>query len=313
MTTHQQHIFHRLFTRLVIFISLVQFSYVQLQAQNDTLYAIICAATLVNDIGSGCEASALQIEQTIGFAGALCGMPVKYYFCKGSDFQKDFILRTLDSINPRTNDAIFFFATSHGFNMADSTTRYPYLVAHPTRESTLAACEVEEFGLSLEKEVYATLEKKNARLTVVLGEACNTVIEWRLPEQYNAMNLNCAARMKDLFANSRGKVIGASSKPGQASWTDPSNGGVYTQSFINAMNDLLASPKPVSWDDQMEKTRQYSISHAQKAKLPGGQESIHDVQIQSAVFFIDEYDQPVEYIEPIKYFPAQLNPDKKQK
>ena len=129
--------------------------------------------------------------------------------------------------------------------------------------------EFDVYGLSLEKEVMKTLQKKGARLTIAMAEACNTIIDIPTPKRYNAMNVNIGKRLEELFIYESGSLIASSSVIDQRSWTDDKDGGIYTNMFINALNEVISSDKKAKWETVFSLTTEYTKDYAKD--IPNGQ------------------------------------------
>jgi hypothetical protein len=253
-------------------------------SQAQKIHAILCGATSVADIGKGCQSSLDLMENALTYIGTQTGMEVEFTLLTGSDFVKDKIETTISDIDAGEDDVIFFYSTSHGFNYNNRISRFTFIGAHPTKIE-MTKSELNKFGLSLEKEVYQPLMNKNARLTVAMAEACNTIVDIPAPSTYNAMNVNISKRLKELFLEAKGSAISTSSSLDQRSWTDPEDGGIYTNMFIEAMNDIISSKDKATWKNVFDKTESMTVAYADKEGLRGGQRpdsevNFHDVPIK---------------------------------
>lgn len=252
--------------------------------QAQTIHAILCGATNVADIGKGCQSSLDLMENALTYVGAQTGMEVEFTFLNGNDFRKDNILEAIQDLKVGDDDVIFFYSTSHGFNYNNNPSKFTFIGAHPNKIE-MTRSELESFGLSLEMEVYRPLMNKNARLTITMAEACNTVVDIPSPSTYNAMNVNIQKRLKELFLEAKGSAISTSSRVDQRSWTDPKDGGIYTNMFIEAMNEVIGSKNKAEWDDVFDKTESLTMAYAEKENLRGGQRPdtdtyFHDTPIE---------------------------------
>jgi len=248
------------------------------------IHAILCGATNVADIGKGCQSSLDLMENALTYIGAQTEMEVDFTFLTGKDFIKDKIQTTISDLDVGDDDVIFFYSTSHGFNYNNRISRFTFIGAHPNKIE-MTKSELNKFGLSLEKEVYQPLMTKNARLTVTMAEACNTIVDIPAPSTYNAMNVNISKRLKELFLEAKGSAISTSSTLDQRSWTDPEDGGIYTNMFIEAMNDIIGSKEKATWKNIFDKTESMTVAYADKEGLRGGQRpdsevNFHDVPIK---------------------------------
>ncbi|MFK7947339.1 MAG: caspase family protein [Saprospiraceae bacterium] len=242
------------------------------------IHAILAGSTNVSDIGKGCEISIKKMESALEYIEAQTGIDVKIIKITGNKFTKDNIIQEINNLNPKADDVVFFFSTSHGFNYNDMPSQYAFISAHPTKNE-MSRRELQVFGLSLEQEVYQPLRDKGARLTITLAEACNTVVDIAAPSSYQVMNVNIPKRLKELFLEQKGGVIASSSQINQRSWTDEENGGIYTNMFIEAMNTVITDSKKATWDDVMTKTNEYTKNYAASEGIRGGQNPISETDV----------------------------------
>lgn len=266
------------------------------------IHAILCGATNVTDIGKGCEASLTLMENALTYVGSQTGMEVEFTFLKGNDFEKSKIESAIQKISPGANDVVFFYSTSHGFNYNNNPSKFTFIGAHPNKVE-MTKSELTKFGMSLEHDVYRPLMTKNARLTITMSEACNTVVDIPAPSKYNAMNVNIQKRLKELFLEAKGSAISTSSRVDQRSWTDPKDGGIYTNMFIEAMNDVIGSKGEANWDNVFKKTESMTMAYAEKENLRGGQRPdtdtyFHDTPIKVKEDEKEEKKEGHDYVAP---------------
>ena len=252
-----------------------------------TIHAILAGATNVSDIGPGCQSSIKLMENALKYVGEQTDMKVKFTYCIGNDFNRDNIERAINNISPKSDDVIFFYSTSHGFNYNNNVSKYTFIGAHPTKIE-MTRSELHEFGMSLEKEIFEPLQMKGARLTLALSEACNTVVDIPAPTRYHAMNVNIPKRLKELFVEAKGSAISSSSRLDQRSWTDPKDGGIYTNMFISAMNDVISNDGTATWEEVFNRTEQYTSDYANNEGIRGGQRP------QTDTYF---HDTPIKVVE----------------
>lgn len=260
----------------LIVVALFFIGFTPMNAQQ--IHAILAGSTNVSDIGKGCEVSIKKMESALEYIEAQTGIDVEITKITGNKFTKDNIVQEINNLNPKADDVVFFFSTSHGFNYNDVPSQYAFISAHPTKNE-MSKRELQQFGLSLEQEVYQPLRDKGARLTITLAEACNTVVDIASPSSYQVMNVNIPKRLKELFLEQKGGVIASSSQIDQRSWTDEQDGGIYTNMFIEAMNTVITDSKKATWDDVMSKTNEYTKNYAASEGIRGGQNPISETDV----------------------------------
>lgn len=285
----------RMFMVTILVAFVVNFSTAQ------KIHAILCGATNVADIGTGCQSSLKLMENALIYVGKQTDMEVEFTFLTGNDFVKSNIVEAINKVKAGSDDVIFFYSTSHGFNYNNNPSRFTFIGAHPTKVE-MTRSEFTNFGLSLEHEVYQPLIAKNARLTITMAEACNTVVDIPAPSTYNAMNVNIQKRLKELFLEAKGSAISTSSRVDQRSWTDPEDGGIYTNMFIESMNEVIGGKEKATWENIFDKTERLTVAYAAKENLRGGQQPDSDTFFHDTPVKLkdekEKTEQPHDYIAP---------------
>lgn len=230
-------------------------------ASAQTIHAIVCGGTNIPDIGSGCQASVGLINDALEVIDGQSDMELKIYSITGNDFIRDNIVNTINNVNPGSDDVIFFYSTSHGFNYNDNISKYTFIMAHPNQPEGFD--QLDKYGLSLEKEIFNVLKAKGARLTITMAEACNNILDVPSPERYKALSPVVKRNIKALFKDYSGAVISCSSKLGQYSYTDLDNGGFYTNMFMEALNDAVTSSEIPTWEGLMKLTKKKTKGFAE--------------------------------------------------
>lgn len=245
------------------------------QGQEGRIKVILAGGTDITDIGPGCKVSVDLMKDAYDYIADVTGMEVDYSFCTGDNFNKEYILHVVDNVESGMYDAIVFFNSSHGFNYQNTVSQHTFFVAHPTESGSMSQEEFVTYGISLEKEIFNTLQTKGSPRVLVFSESCNQAINMEVPNMYKTMNLNIAKRLKELFLGPPVEMISSSSEYGQYSYTDNDMGGIYVNSLLHAMNDVTTKCDKASWDLVMSKTQNYVRQYADN--LDGGQTAIYDI------------------------------------
>jgi hypothetical protein len=246
---------------------------IDVQAQtNDKLYAIICGGTKIVDIGSGVQASVKMMRKSVKIIAENTGLELVEILVLGDDFTKKNIINALDKVNPSSNDVILFYSSSHGSNYTDKPSEYTFFLAKPYTNVISSVNELHQVSVSLEFDVYDILKNKGARLTIAMAEACNTINGFEAPPNYKKMETAQVTRLKELFLETSGSVISCSSEYGTYSYTDLEKGGFYTNKFLTALNEVLASSETATWERVMNltgvKTNNYAIKRGEVGQNP---------------------------------------------
>ena len=170
---------------------------------------------------------------------------------KGRDFTTKNVIDAVRSIAPGQDDVVLFYYSGHGFRTKKKNTRWPYLYFHNNPPNPV------DFGWVVDE-----MGRKGARLTVVLTDSCNNVVNVQIRETQKALprNMSKAAQgYRELFLNTRGFIAAASSIPGETS-TATSSGSLFTLSFLKALRGEAVQPRP-TWKSLMQKGAGSRLNH----------------------------------------------------
>ncbi len=226
-----------------------------------TIHFIVFADTEDSSIGSSCNQTLkyLQGNMLVKLRRYIDDKDVKSYIYEGNDnFTRSKLNTTLSSLSTSYNDVIFFYYTGHGFN--NGTNDYPTLTLGKDGED-----------LSYRKkellDVYNTLKLKKHRLLIVIAEACN--------KQASGANIfdnspfeDDGAKFRSLFSASGDYMI-SSSKKGQASYSKTGSMGIFSRSFADAMDEMMAgtATTAVSWPALFRLISQKTVQKATQLKV----------------------------------------------
>ena len=149
------------------------------------------------------------------------------YKLYGNNFDKNNINSTIENLSIKDNDVVIFYYSGHGYNNTNNYNKFPYM-------------SLDGPDLSVES-IHEKLKNKNARLTLTIGDLCNSIPRMRnrtagqteIPFKSGFLFDN--QKLKKLFIETKGDLISTSSKKGQWSYTmgNDSNGH-FTNAFIDA-------------------------------------------------------------------------------
>lgn len=243
-----------------------------------TIHLVELTNDIIMDIGQQCSQDSKAMRSEVRGIAQLLGMNIQIYDVSGDQFSLIGLKRALKQLKASNDDVIVFHYSGHGFRFDDQEDEFPQLSLCPTGYEELL--DNNYVGLS---DVYEVLLAKQARLTIVLGDCCNSFLGAPRPITQTAFltrdrsNVSLE-KLRQLFINSRGSIISSAASPGEVSWCDLS-GGMYTNAFLQTLRSeisLLAEGEP-SWDNIISGT----ISQAQtrSAKLIKAQHGL----IKSAI------------------------------
>jgi hypothetical protein len=170
---------------------------------------------------------------------------------RGRDFTTKNVMDAVRSIAPARDDVVLFYYSGHGFRTKNKNTRWPYLYFHNKPPNPV------DFGWVVDE-----MARKGARLTLVLTDSCNNVVNVQIRETQKALpqGMSKAANgYRELFLNYRGLIAAASSIPGETS-TATSSGSLFTLSFLKALRGEVVRPRP-TWESLMQKGAGSRLRH----------------------------------------------------
>lgn len=221
-----------------------------------TLHLVVVANTSIGDIGAGCNVDKRNlVSEFRGISNSL-GVSFKKYIIEADNFTKAKTLLTLNSLTADENDIIIFVYRGHGFRWSDQTGTWPQMDLRSSSYTRLT--QNTTLGL---QEAYNIIQKKGARLNIVLADCCNNDIGINkiTGSPFMAMqskNIYDTEKLKQLFLASKGNILSCAASPGEYSWVNSATGGFYTVSFMQALREeisYLNNGKP-SWTDILNTT-----------------------------------------------------------
>jgi hypothetical protein len=215
------------------------------------MYVVIVANSLDGSIGNGCKVDESKIDLEFSNIADALGITVEKHVIADKDFTKENVLNALSGIQPGSNDIVVFFYRGHGFRLADQKSSWPQM---SMRYSPYQPIE----GLPLE-DVYSAIVGKGARLNLVFGDLCNSVVGRSQPTNQASSSLQSdfypnLDKLRKLFLYSRGSILAAAASPGEVSWVNAYDGGFFTSSFFDSFHRDVSSTtgNGVSWENLVD-------------------------------------------------------------
>ncbi len=265
-----------------------------IQAQNSNLKieCIMIGQTDVFDIGRACEVSMDRCEDWIKDIESATGIPTTITRIEGADYNKTNVEDFLSSyrLDDPENTILIFYGTGHGFNYQSNTLKYPVFGVHPTRKQ-FTGSEFNTFALSLQKDIHDPLLAMGPKFLLTIGELCNEIVDnLKIPEKYVPEILPmsaCDANYDELFTQTSGDIIAASSQRGQLSFTSGLTGGVFFGAFLEAFEEVANDcDRTPNWGTIFNKAQD-------DTEAINGQIPIYDAgYVDSAVDLVEDWDPP---------------------
>jgi hypothetical protein len=243
-----------------------------------TMHFIMAAATLDETIGESVETDLKLAEPEFKRFAEQMNVGYKEHLISGRQFNKKNILKAINDVHPGSNDIVVFIYSGHGFRFDDDKDDYPNMCL------TYEGLETKEDYLGV-SEVYDMLSKKNARLTIVLSDCCNSKLGVNRREIESSALCSRGNKSYDLkklerlFLNSSGSLKVTAAKAGQVALCD-AKGGFLLTSFLNNIHSSVSavSNTEPSWKKIVDNSREYV-----KRKTTGFDETGQDTDPQIVV------------------------------
>lgn len=195
----------------------------------------------------------------------------------------------ISDFNCDPKDIVIFYYSGHGIRSFSDTSEFPQMCLGSNTQKDYIPLEY----------VKDELERKGAaRLCLVIGDCCNNYSNAVLSKDNTLTAASWPSHksnsegLKKLFLEAKGTIIASSSKRGQYSWVNSTQGGFFTLGFLEELEEYTSDPGiSHNWNELMRRTilRVERISR-KTFKEKGG-------YIQTPIFRVEH---PVE-IAPIRF------------
>ena len=203
-----------------------------------TLHAVLASDVedpVLGGISLRDEETILQILKTAEWG---TGLKLKTYYYNRADFTAKAVREALSKMPVGPKDVVFFYYTGLGYYPGQND-MFP---TFKLKENALKLLSSDNLPLSLE-EVGDILQKKSARLNVVMADCRDTVEDLEIRAGSTGPDEDMrGVFLKKLFLGSCGLVKAASARRGEKVWVNArENVSVYTQEFSSYFSSLLRS------------------------------------------------------------------------
>lgn len=230
-----------------------------------TFHAIIFANTHNRGIGESVEVDLKRMSLEMTTIAKSIGYPLKKHFYYGptESFNHVNLEKVLTNLSCGPDDVVFFFYSGHGMRAVNEKTNFPEMCLFVNNENRIS--DSQYYPLY---DVYTRIKKKNPRLTIVMGDLCNSLKKNFYRNDNNAskgatiLSKGTCNVYQNLFLNTRGGLIAASSEPQYTSgcyifqdngkWYHA--GGFLTHSFLCVLQYFVGHNEDVSWTSLMDNT-----------------------------------------------------------
>jgi hypothetical protein len=179
----------------------------------------------------------------------------------GKKFSKSEITKRINDCKVSQDDIVVFYYSGHGFRYEDDTVQWPHL------DLTRSLFEQKEsYNLS---EINDKLLDKKARLTIVIGECCNSSNGALRPVVPNVpllargrLGLN-KITLANLFS-AKGQILLATCKPMEFSMYYVNLGGYFCTSFYKSFLHNVSTNENTKWQDILDAAIRETTELAEK-------------------------------------------------
>lgn len=239
-----------------LFLVIALFAANHLHAQ--TLHVIGFGATDDEKIGNNC---AIDMNYFYGMTEIIASMigyePNFYDWGVGRDCNKEFLKKTLSSLNCGENDIVIFYYTGHGTREFGDTNRFPRMQMNGKTKDEFVPVQT----------VIDQLARSKARFKLVLTDCCNMPLSLQPPaalsignpDVWVTTNETVEANYRKLFVEAKGLVAVTSSSAGEYSLTSKdkdgeAGGSIFSIAFYNALTDIVygADKENVTWKNLLK-------------------------------------------------------------
>lgn len=269
-----------------------------LPTNSQTLHAIIfantkCPGEKPGSMGIGpsvtCDYQRMKIEFETMASFLNYKKDFQWYEGSPNHFCRTNLESALNNLSCEKDDIVIFYYSGHGGRLPKETEDpFPWmqLVVDPYRTPWNAS---QYYSLS---QVLKRIEAKQPRLSIVLGDLCNSlsnaIPQKDVPEMKGATKISKAPCdfYKDLFLKVKGSIISSSSRPGETSAAF-SDGGAFTICFTEALQIMVSNNMEPDWETLLEGTKIRTSKVTQ-----GKQNPIYEAQLQNVSDIPSTSEQP---------------------
>lgn len=223
------------------------------------LHAILVADTKDTGIGSDIDLENMT-KQLTAIQQNTC-LTLNKLSITGDAFTKQHVNNTLNQLSVQPQDVVIFYYSGHGANLGSG--RWPSL-------------KVGDKFLDFD-QVTRTLENKNPRLLISIADACNNFIDESSNTPTRQVTSPKTENYRQLFLGYQGKIKASAAKHGQFA-AGGSQGGRYTNQFLDSLNKELAYADKPSWRSIMDRANS-RIDFIDQTRQPQVQMPQYEIKI----------------------------------
>lgn len=235
-------------------------------AQAQKMHAFIFANTFNRSIGTSVTHDFENIKIEFKTISQYIGYELVTHYYSGSSFSLRNLQLELQNFQCSPQDVVVFYYSGHGIRAFNDQSKFPRMVMVSNEPVTTTDC----FPLS---DVRNSLIRRNPRLTVILGDLCNSIDSGfvaspgRISKGATILSKEPRSVYSDLFLKMKGTVVACSSQLGETSAAYPS-GGLFTLAFKQALQTMVSGNNQASWNSLLSLSKSLTANTSRQKQNP---------------------------------------------
>jgi Caspase domain len=218
------------------------------------MYLLTVTDTEDESIGADCETDRKKQQAYFSKLAAKLEVPIVVKELLGKDLSRNNVLDKINEINPSKNDIVIFYYSGHGYSKEDGRL-FPYMDLRPDKDVPIK----KENEMNME-EIYDIVKSKPSRLNLCISDCCNWHSSVSNARSNNIANTRpspvglSVENMRALFMDpNRISILMTAAAKGQVSAGNPSDGGIFTNQFRDALQKFMSiNYQNISWQQITE-------------------------------------------------------------
>lgn len=264
------------------------------------LILLVVANTLDPTIGKGCIEDTKSIRNMFSELSAHMDFNFLELLVQGKDYKKSNILEAINILTPGNNDIVVFYYSGHGFSYEkDESKRYPQV----DLRSLPASDKIDVINANTQNlaELFDLVKSRGARLNIVIGDCCNSFIQFKRVAKGGDTSIKQAARptmtvnkktAEKLFCDYTASILIAAADKGEYAVSDPEIGSLFTFNFTDNLklliNKTVNEEEGLPWQKLLEETQEKTLKLSKTYDIgdgvPGNQKAIFDIKFRENLY-----------------------------
>lgn len=231
------------------------------EKRKEKIHLIVVANTMDTTVAASSLIDIGNMISTFSQLAADLNMDILITKIMDLNLTKTAVNRALAGLKPAPSDIVVFFYSGHGFRYANDVSNYPRILLR-----TNPIADANKNNLSFE-EIFNTLIKKKARVTLAISDCCNGAIDESVPfgpsqiitrsrRNQSAPGLNMAVCQRLFFPPKPLAILIGSADKNQLAAGNPRLGGYFTNTFTTELRTkLYGIANDATWRSILDNTK----------------------------------------------------------